>query len=61
MPEDDKWVFSSSGRNMFVSFRKGLVTSTIGSMPGFIAKIHYGNYINDVSIFALKHKLISRL
>ena len=52
MPKDDKWVFSSSGRHMFVSFRTAMVTFSVGSIPGFIAKIHYGNYINDIKICA---------
>ena len=46
MPNDDKWVISSSGRHMFVSFKVGWSTS----YPGFIAKIHYGNEINDMKI-----------
>ena len=44
MPNDDKWVISSSGRHMFVSFNVGIIVSR----PGFIAKIHYGNEINDL-------------
>ena len=43
MFNDDKWVISSSGRHMFVSF----IIDFINSYPGFIAKIHYGNEIND--------------
>ena len=39
MPNDDKWVISSSGHNMFVSFNIWVLTSH----PGFTAKIHYGN------------------
>ena len=39
MPNDDKWVISSSGRHMFVSFS----VDEFHSWPGFIAKIHYGN------------------
>ena len=42
MPNDDKWVFSSSGRHMFVSF----LVDNLNSWPGFIAKIHYGNEFN---------------
>ena len=49
MPNDDKWVISSSGRHMFVSF--GVY---VYSVPGFIAKIHYGNEINDIKICASK-------
>ena len=61
MPQDDKWVISSSGHHMFVSFKFFDQSVSKKAIPGFIAKIHYGNYINDVSIFASKHKLISRL
>ena len=42
MPNDDKWVSSSSGHHMFVRFNVD-----IHDPPGFIAKIHYGNEIND--------------
>ena len=49
MPHDNKWVFSSSGHHMFVSFSVGLVSD-----PGFIAKIHYGNEINDIKIIPQK-------
>ena len=41
MSSDDKWIMSSSGHHMFVSFKAHVV-----SHPGFIAKIHYGNQIN---------------
>ena len=44
MPNNDKWVISSSGHHMFVSFS----ISFLNSRPGFIAKIHYGNEINDI-------------
>ena len=50
MPNDDKWVISSSGHHMFVSF----VIGTFNSWPGFIATIHYGNEINDIKNFASK-------
>ena len=42
MPNDDKWVITSSTHHMFVSFMVGHVHSS----PGFTAKIHYGNKIN---------------
>ena len=42
MSNDGKWEFSSSGRNMFVSYSVGY-----RSRPGFLAKIHYGNEINN--------------
>ena len=41
MPNDDKWVISSSGHNMFVRFS----VDTSNSMPGFNATVHYGNEI----------------
>ena len=46
MPNDEKWVVSSSGRHMFVSFNVG----NLESRPGFFAKVHYGNEINDIKI-----------
>ena len=48
MSNDDKWVISSSGHHMFVSFNVGILVSD----PGFLAEIHYGNEINDIKIFA---------
>ena len=50
MPNDDKWVLSSLGRHMFVSFS----ISILNSRPGFTATIHYGNEINDIKNFASK-------
>ena len=44
MPYDDKWVISSSGRHMFIHFA---VFYKDESMAGFLAKIHYGNEINN--------------
>ena len=44
MPNDDKWVISSSGRNFFVSFQVDIDNSR----PGFTAKIHYGNEIKNI-------------
>ena len=38
MPNDDKWVISSSGNHMFVSFNVDI----LASRPGFTATIHYG-------------------
>ena len=43
MPNDEMWVISSSGRHMFVDF----VISITTSRPGFSAKIHFGNEINN--------------
>ena len=39
MPLDDKWVISSSGRNMFVNFLVELIAPDYG----FSAEIHFGN------------------
>ena len=50
MPNDDKWVFSSSGRHMFIRFSVGHMLPH----PGFLAKIHYGNEINDIKSCASK-------
>ena len=50
MPNDDKWVISSSGLHIFVSFSVG----DHENRPGFLAKIHYGNEINDIKICASK-------
>ena len=45
MSSNDKWVISSSGRHMFVSFLADDYTTGLEykSYPGFFAKIHYGN------------------
>ena len=48
MTNDVKWIFSSSGRYMFVRFAVGYFSST-----GFSVKIHYGNEI-------LNQKLVQR-
>ena len=50
MPNDDKWVISSSGHHMFVSF----IIGDLVSKPGFLAKIHYGKKINNIRICASK-------
>ena len=42
--KNDKWVISSSGHHMFVSFNVYIFESN----PGFLAKIHFGKEINDV-------------
>ena len=44
MPHDDKWVISSSGHHLFVSFSVGIYNSK----PGFTAKIQYGNEIKNL-------------
>ena len=41
MSNDVKWIISSSGRYMFVTFAVGNSVSS----TGFLAKIHYGNDI----------------
>ena len=45
MLDDDKWIFSSSGRYMFVSFAARECDESCMqscSLMGFFAKIHYG-------------------
>ena len=46
MPNDDKWVISSSGSHMFVSY----LVQNEASRPGFLAQIHYGNKINNLNL-----------
>ena len=46
MPHDDKWVISSSGPHMFVSY----IVQNLASRPGFLAQIHYGNKINNLKV-----------
>ena len=50
MPNNDKWVISSSGHHMFVSFNVYIFESN----PGFLAKIHFGKEINDIKNGASK-------
>ena len=50
MPNYDKWVISSSGNHMFISFN----VYTLISKPGFTAKIHYGNKIKIIRIVSIK-------
>ena len=52
MLNDDKWVISSTGRHMFVSF---FISNQQLSKPGFLAQIHYGNEINNMKIVHQKH------
>ena len=54
MPNDDKWVISSSGRHIFVSFNVDIIYSA----PGFTTKIHYGNEINNIKIVLKNQKYI---
>ena len=51
MHNDDKWVISSSGCHIFVSFIIGLKSTR----PGFLAKIHHGKEINNIKIMHQKH------
>ena len=48
MSDDDKWVISSSGHHMFVSFSKSQYF--LVSKPGFLAKIHYGKKLKYIKI-----------
>ena len=47
MPNDDKWIISSSGKNMFVRLTVGVLLSA----TGFLAKFHYGKEVkNQLSV-----------
>ena len=50
MPNDDKWVISSSGHHMFVTFNVRIVES----YPGFLAKIYYGTEIEIIKMCTSK-------
>ena len=55
MPNDDKWVISSSGHHMFVGFNVRIFVSE----PGFTARIHYGNKIKNIKRVCIKkHRFI---
>ena len=56
MSSNDKWLISSSGRHMFVSFLADDYTTGLEykSYPGFFAKIHYGNEIKNIKILCIK-------
>ena len=45
MTNDDKWIISSSGQHMFVSFVIDIAISNtyMNAFPGFSMKIHFGN------------------
>ena len=47
MPNDVKWVISSSGRYMFVRFAVGNAVSNYEYSAGFLAKIHYGKEMQN--------------
>ena len=57
MTNDVKWIFSSSGRYMFVRFA---VDSSIYSSTGFFAKIHNGNSKTNVILTYHKYHSLSR-
>ena len=48
MPNDEKWVISSSGHHMFVNFNVDYLVSR----PGFTAKIHHGNRLKILELCA---------
>ena len=48
--KNDKWVISSSGHHMFVSFNVYIFEPS----PGFLAKIHYGKEIYAVKNYVSK-------
>ena len=50
MTDDQKWVISSSGHHIFVSFN----VDNVNSMPGFFANIYYGNKIKNIQIVCIK-------
>ena len=47
MSNEDKWIISSSGHHMFVSFTKSQYFWG-PSKPGFLANIHYGKKLKDI-------------
>ena len=47
MSNDDKWIISSSGHHIFVSFTKSQYFWG-PSKPGFLANIHYGKKLKDI-------------
>ena len=51
MSNDDKWVISSSGHHIFVSFNVDILVSD----QGFLATIHYGNEIIDIKILCIEN------
>ena len=51
MPNNDKWVISSSGHHMFISFSKSQYFGV--SKPGFLANIHYGKKLKDIGAYKL--------
>ena len=52
MPHDNKWVFSSSGHHMFVSFSVDIFIPHLR----FTAKIHQGKKINYYQNFPINSK-----
>ena len=47
MPNDDKWIISTSGHHMFVIFSTGYYRHF---NPGFHAKIHHGKKLKHIKI-----------
>ena len=52
MPNDDKWIISTSGHHMFVIFSKSRYYESL--YPGFHAKIHHGKILKYIKIVHLK-------
>ena len=48
MPNDDKWIISTSGHHMFVIFSKSQYYRSFN--PGFHAKIHHGKKLKYMKI-----------
>ena len=52
MPNDDKWIISTSGHHMLVIFSKSQYHRSFN--PGFHAKIHHGKKLKYIKIVHLK-------
>ena len=55
MKNNDKWVISSTGHHMFVSFSMDPLFLVSG--PGFMAKIHYSNEKSTILVKIMHKKL----
>ena len=55
MENNDKWVISSTGHHMFVSFSMDPLVLVSG--PGFMAKIHYSNEKSIILVKIMHKKL----
>ena len=48
MPNDDRWIISTSAHHMFVIFSKSRYYGSYN--PGFHAKIHHGKKLKNIKI-----------